>query len=130
MKLACVKAIAELAEAEQNDEVALAYAGQELTFGPDYIIPKPFDPRLIVKIAPAVAQAAALSGVARRPIEDLEAYRQKLMTLVYHTGQLMRRSEEHPSELQSLMRPSYAVFSSTKTQTNSPALHTTLTTSN
>src|SRR3546814_19607115 len=53
-------------------------------------ISKPFDPRLIVKIAPAVAQAAALSGVARRPIEDLEAYRQKLMTLVYHTGQLMR----------------------------------------
>src|SRR5690554_848678 len=90
MKLAYVKAIAELAEAEQNDEVALAYAGQELAFGPDYIIPKPFDPRLIVKIAPAVAEAAALSGVARRPIEDLEAYRQKLMSLVYHTGQLMR----------------------------------------
>src|SRR5690606_38614819 len=79
MKLACVKAIAELAEAEQNDEVALAYAGQELTFGPDYIIPKPFDPRLIVRIAPAVAQAAAESGVATRPIEDIEAYRQKLM---------------------------------------------------
>ncbi len=90
MKLACVKAIAELAEAEQNDEVAIAYAGQELAFGPDYIIPKPFDPRLIVKIAPAVAEAAMASGVARRPIEDLEAYRQKLMSLVYHTGQLMR----------------------------------------
>ncbi len=90
MKLACVKAIAELAEAEQNDEVATAYAGQELAFGPDYIIPKPFDPRLIVKIAPAVAEAAMASGVARRPIEDLEAYRQKLMSLVYHTGQLMR----------------------------------------
>lgn len=90
MKLACVKAIAELAEAEQNDEVAIAYAGEELTFGPDYIIPKPFDPRLIVKIAPAVAEAAAASGVARRPIADLEAYRQKLMSLVYHTGQLMR----------------------------------------
>ncbi len=90
MKLACVKAIAELAEAEQNDEVATAYAGQELAFGPDYIIPKPFDPRLIVKIAPAVAQAAMDSGVARRPIEDIEAYRQKLMSLVYHTGQLMR----------------------------------------
>ncbi|MBV6306460.1 NADP-dependent malic enzyme [Candidimonas humi] len=90
MKLACVKAIAELAEAEQNDEVANAYAGQELSFGPDYIIPKPFDPRLIVKIAPAVAAAAAASGVAARPIEDLEAYRQKLMSLVYHTGQLMR----------------------------------------
>lgn len=90
MKLACVKAIAELAEAEQNDEVALAYADQELSFGPDYIIPKPFDPRLIVKIAPAVAEAASASGVARRPIEDIEAYRQKLMSLVYHTGQLMR----------------------------------------
>ena len=90
MKLACVKAIAELAEAEQNDEVALAYADQELSFGPNYIIPKPFDPRLIVKIAPAVAEAASASGVARRPIEDIEAYRQKLMSLVYHTGQLMR----------------------------------------
>jgi malate dehydrogenase (oxaloacetate-decarboxylating)(NADP+) len=90
MKLACVKAIAELAQAEQNDEVALAYAGQELEFGPNYIIPKPFDPRLIVKIAPAVAQAAADSGVAARPIQDMEAYRQKLMSFVYHSGQLMR----------------------------------------
>jgi len=90
MKLACVRAIAELAQAEQNDEVANAYAGQELSFGPDYIIPKPFDPRLIVKIAPAVAKAAMDSGVARRPLEDVEAYRQKLMSLVYHTGQLMR----------------------------------------
>ena len=90
MKLACVKAIAALAEAEQNDEVARAYAGQELTFGADYIIPKPFDPRLIVEIAPAVAQAAADSGVALRPIEDMQAYRQKLMAFVYHSGQLMR----------------------------------------
>ncbi|OWT70350.1 MULTISPECIES: NADP-dependent malic enzyme [unclassified Achromobacter] len=90
MKLACVKAIAELAEAEQNDEVARAYPGQDLTFGPEYIIPKPFDPRLIVQIAPAVAQAAADSGVAARPIEDMEAYRQKLMGFVYHSGQLMR----------------------------------------
>lgn len=90
MKLACVKAIAELAQAEQNDEVALAYAGHDLTFGPEYIIPKPFDPRLIVQIAPAIAQAAADSGVAARPIEDIEAYRQKLMGFVYHSGQLMR----------------------------------------
>ncbi|MEO6958786.1 MAG: NADP-dependent malic enzyme [Burkholderiaceae bacterium] len=90
MKLACVKAIAELAQAEQNDEVANAYAGEELSFGPEYIIPKPFDPRLIIKIAPAVAEAAAASGVAARPIKDMEAYRQKLMTLVYHSGQLMR----------------------------------------
>lgn len=90
MKIACVHAIAELAQAEQNDEVANAYAGEELSFGPEYIIPKPFDPRLIVKIAPAVAQAAMDSGVARRPIEDMEAYRQKLISLVYHSGQLMR----------------------------------------
>ncbi|MFQ1065065.1 NADP-dependent malic enzyme [Bordetella trematum] len=90
MKMACVHAIAELAQAEQNDEVARVYAGEELSFGPDYIIPKPFDPRLIVQIAPAVAQAAADSGVAARPIEDIEAYRQKLMGFVYHSGQLMR----------------------------------------
>src|SRR5690606_16041934 len=66
------------------------YADQDLSFGPDYIIPKPFDPRLIVKLAPAVAQAAMDSGVARRPIEDMEAYRQKLMGMVYRTGPLMR----------------------------------------
>ena len=90
MKLACVRAIAELAEAEPNDEVATAYAGQDLSFGPEYIIPKPFDPRLIVKLAPAVAQAAMDSGVARRPMEDMEGYRQKLMGMVYRTGPLMR----------------------------------------
>jgi len=90
MKLAAVKAIAALAEAEQSDEVAQAYAGQDLSFGPEYIIPTPFDPRLIVMIAPAVAEAAAKSGVAKRPIQDLEAYKQKLMASVYHTGQLMR----------------------------------------
>jgi len=90
MKLACVKAIAKLAQAEQNDEVARAYAGQELSFGADYIIPKPFDPRLIVEIASAVAQAAADSGVALRPIEDMDAYRAKLTAFVYHSGQLMR----------------------------------------
>jgi len=90
MKLAAVHAIAELAQAEQNDEVARAYVGQALDFGPDYIIPKPFDTRLIVQIAPAVAQAAADSGVALRPIADMEAYRQKLMSFVYHSGTLMR----------------------------------------
>lgn len=89
MKLACVKAIAELAQAEQSDEVAQAYAGQDLSFGPDYIIPKPFDPRLIMLIAPAVAEAAEKSGVARRPIKDLDAYREKLQAMVYHSGQLM-----------------------------------------
>ena len=90
MKLAAVKAIAELAQSEQSDEVAQAYQGQELSFGPEYIIPKPFDPRLIVKIAPAVAKAAAESGVALRPIQDMHAYEQKLLEYVYHSGQLMR----------------------------------------
>jgi malate dehydrogenase (oxaloacetate-decarboxylating)(NADP+) len=90
MKLACVREIAALAKAEISDEVAGAYAGQELRFGPDYIIPKPFDARLILRIAPAVAQAAAESGVATRPIADLDAYRQSLMRFVYQTGMLMR----------------------------------------
>ena len=90
MKLACVREIAALAKAETSDEVAVAYAGQELTFGPEYIIPKPFDSRLILRIAPAVAEAAAASGVATRPIEDLEAYRQSLTRFVYQTGMVMR----------------------------------------
>ena len=90
MKLACVREIAELAKAEISDEVAGAYAGQELRFGPDYIIPTPFDSRLILRIAPAVAKAAAESGVATRPIADLEAYRQSLTRFVYQTGMLMR----------------------------------------
>ncbi|RYG86427.1 NADP-dependent malic enzyme, partial [bacterium] len=78
MKLACVQEIAELAKAEVSEEVASAYAGQDLGFGTDYIIPKPFDSRLILRIAPAVAAAAAASGVATRPIGDLEAYRERL----------------------------------------------------
>ncbi len=90
MELACVKAIAELAEAEQSDVVASAYGGQELSFGPDYIIPRPFDPRLIVNIAPAVARAAMDSGVATRPIADFHAYRQKLLSFVYHSGSIMK----------------------------------------
>ncbi|WP_159990738.1 NADP-dependent malic enzyme [Pelistega ratti] len=90
MKLACVHAIAELAQAEQSDEVASAYKGQSLEFGPDYIIPKPFDPRLIVKIAPAIAQAAMDSGVATKPITDMDAYRAQLSNFVYHSGQFMR----------------------------------------
>jgi len=90
MKLACVNAIAELAEAEANDAVAAAYAGQDLTFGPEHIIPKPFDPRLIAAIAPAVAAAAAASGVAARPIKDLDAYRDRLAQQVYHTGLFMK----------------------------------------
>ena len=90
MKLACVREIAALAKAEASDEVAAAYAGKELKFGPDYIIPTPFDVRLILRIAPAVAQAAAESGVASRPIADLEAYRQQLTRFVYQTGMVMR----------------------------------------
>ncbi|HOB96893.1 MAG TPA: NADP-dependent malic enzyme, partial [Aquabacterium sp.] len=90
MKLACVREIAALAKAETSDEVAAAYAGQALSFGPDYIIPKPFDVRLILRIAPAVAQAAAESGVATRPITDLDAYRQQLTRFVYQTGMVMR----------------------------------------
>ena len=90
MKLACVGAIARLAEAEANDTVAEAYAGQDLTFGPDYIIPKPFDPRLMAAIAPAVAQAAADSGVAARPIDDMDAYRARLGEMIYHTGFFMK----------------------------------------
>ncbi|MCI1190928.1 NADP-dependent malic enzyme [Calidifontimicrobium sp. SYSU G02091] len=90
MKLACVREIAALAKAETSDEVAAAYAGQDLSFGPDYLIPKPFDSRLILRIAPAVAQAAVESGVATRPIADLDAYRQSLTRFVYQTGMVMR----------------------------------------
>ncbi len=90
MKLACVREIAALAKAETPPEVAAAYAGQELTFGTDYLIPKPFDSRLILRIAPAVARAAAESGVATRPITDHEAYRQSLNRFVYQTGMVMR----------------------------------------
>ena len=89
MKLACVHEIAALAKAEISEEVANAYAGQKLAFGVDFIIPKPFDSRLILRIAPAVAAAAERSGVATRPIKDLEAYRQELLRFVYSTGMLM-----------------------------------------
>jgi malate dehydrogenase (oxaloacetate-decarboxylating)(NADP+) len=90
MKLACVREIADLTKADISEEVATAYAGQELAFGPDYIIPKPFDSRLILRIAPAVAKAAQASGVATRPIEDLDTYRQHLTRFVYQTGMFMR----------------------------------------
>jgi malate dehydrogenase (oxaloacetate-decarboxylating)(NADP+) len=90
MEIASVHAIAELAQAEQSEVVAAAYAGANLSFGPEYLIPKPFDPRLMMKIAPAVAKAAADSGVAQRPVKDLEAYREKLQTFVYASGQTMR----------------------------------------
>ncbi len=90
MEVAAVRAIADLAQAEQDDVVASAYAGATLTFGPEYLIPKPFDPRLMMRIAPAVAQAAADSGVAQRPVSDLSAYRDKLQTLVYASGTTMK----------------------------------------
>ncbi len=90
MKLACVRAIAAMAHESVTSEVANAYPGQQLEFGPEYLIPKPFDPRLILVIAPAVAQAAADSGVARRPIADMDAYREQLKSFVYRTGVRMR----------------------------------------
>jgi len=90
MKLACVHAIADLAMAEQSDVVASAYGDQELKFGPEYLIPKPFDPRLIIKIAPAVAQAAMDSGVAERPLADMDAYIEKLTQFVYKTNLFMK----------------------------------------
>jgi len=103
MKLACVREIAALAKAEASVEVAAAYAGKELAFGPDYIIPTPFDVRLILRIAPAVARAAAESGVATRPIEDLDAYRQSLGRFVYQTGMFMRpvfaTAKAHPARI-------------------------------
>ncbi|WP_254599731.1 NADP-dependent malic enzyme [Cupriavidus gilardii] len=90
MEIAAAHAVAELARQEQSDIVATAYGIQDLSFGPEYLIPKPFDPRLIVKVAPAVAQAAMDSGVATRPIEDMEAYKLQLQQFVYHSGTLMK----------------------------------------
>ncbi|MDQ2733508.1 MAG: phosphate acyltransferase, partial [Pseudomonadota bacterium] len=90
MEIAAVQAIAELAQAESSEVVTAAYAGATLSFGREYLIPKPFDPRLMMRIAPAVAQAAAESGVAARPIADFDAYREKLQTFVYASGTAMR----------------------------------------
>ena len=90
MEIAAVRAMAELAQAEQSEVVAAAYAGEKLSFGPDYLIPKPFDPRLMIKIAPAVAQAAMDSGVAQNPITDMEAYRERLQAFVYASGTTMK----------------------------------------
>src|SRR5487761_2052881 len=90
MKRAAVYAIAELAEAEQSDEVAAVYGEENLSFGAEHLIPKPFDPRLITRIAPAVAQAAMDSGVAERPIADMEAYREQLSQFIYHSNMLMK----------------------------------------
>jgi malate dehydrogenase (oxaloacetate-decarboxylating)(NADP+) len=90
MEVAAVHAIAELAQAEQSEVVAAAYAGASLSFGPEYLIPKPFDPRLMMRIAPAVARAAMDSGVAQRPIADFDAYRERLQSFVYASGTTMK----------------------------------------
>ncbi len=90
MEIAAVHAIAELAQAEQSEVVAVAYAGEKLAFGPEYLIPKPFDPRLMTNIAPAVARAAAESGVAQRPIQDMQAYSERLRSFVYASGLVMK----------------------------------------
>ena len=105
MKIAAVRAIAELAHAEQSEEVAAAYGDAHLSFGRDYLIPKPFDPRLILKVAPAVAQAAMDSGVASRPIADMAAYRQQLNEFVYHSGLVMK-----PIFIAAKQKPARVVF--------------------
>lgn len=90
MEIAAVRAVAELARKEQSEVVTKAFHSQNLSFGPEYLIPKPFDPRLIVHIAPAVAKAAMESGVATRPIADLDAYKEQLQQFVYHSGTFMK----------------------------------------
>ncbi len=103
MKIACVKALADLAMRESSDIVASAYGDAPSGFGPEYLIPKPFDPRLIVALAPAVAKAAMDTGVATRPIEDMAAYRQKLEQFVYRSGLVMRpvfdRAKQEPQRI-------------------------------
>ncbi|HTH97822.1 MAG TPA: NADP-dependent malic enzyme [Stellaceae bacterium] len=103
MKIACVKALADLALAEPSDMVAAAYGDAELIFGPDYLIPKPFDPRLITTLAPAVAKAAMESGVATRPITDFDAYHERLSQFVFRSGLVMKpvidRAKQDPKRL-------------------------------
>jgi malate dehydrogenase (oxaloacetate-decarboxylating)(NADP+) len=103
MKLACVRAIADLARADVSDVVAAAYGKPDIRFGPDYLIPRPFDPRLITTVAPAVAQAAVESGVATRPLADIEAYRRSLQRFVYTSGTIMQpvfaAAAEHPKRI-------------------------------
>ena len=103
MKIACVKALAGLARAEGSEIVAKAYGEQETNFGADYLIPKPFDPRLITEIAPAVVKAAMKSGVATRPIEDFDAYEQQLLQFVWRTGFVMKpvfdRARQNPKRV-------------------------------
>src|SRR5262249_15190157 len=90
MEIAAVHAIAQLAQEESSDIVASAYGIDNMSFGPEYLIPKPFDPRLMMRIAPAGAQAACKTGVASRPIADFAAYREQLQQFVYHSGTFMK----------------------------------------
>lgn len=103
MKVACVKALADLATAETTDLVQKAYGGKPMTFGPDYLIPKPFDPRLLSRVGPAVAKAAMETGVATRPIADLEAYRYQLARFAYRSSQVMspivEQARKHPKRV-------------------------------
>ncbi len=103
MKIACVHAIANLAKAESTDVVAKYYQDESLVYGPEYILPKPFDPRLVTTVAPAVAQAAIDSGVATRPFESIEKYRDSLLRLVYRSGSVMRpvfeRAQQEPKRI-------------------------------
>ncbi len=109
MKVACVKALADLAMAEPIDRVQKAYAGEPLRFGPEYLIPKPFDPRLIFEVAPAVARAAMETGVATRPIEDLDGYRRSLARYAYRSTQVMSPVLERAKQLSS-QKPKRVVF--------------------
>jgi malate dehydrogenase (oxaloacetate-decarboxylating)(NADP+) len=108
MKLACVRAIAELARADVSDVVAAAYGGQDIRFGPDYLIPRPFDPRLITTVAPAVAHAAMESGVATRPLPDLKAYKTQLQRYVYTSGTVMQPVFAAAAAAEPLPRIAYA----------------------
>ncbi len=109
MEIAVVRAIAELAQVEQSDIVASTYGIDNLSFGPEYLIPKPFDPRLMIKIAPAVAKAAEECGVAARPIKDMQAYIEKLQQFVYHSGTFMKPlfqvAKKAPDELKRIVYP-------------------------
>ncbi|MCX8133582.1 MAG: NADP-dependent malic enzyme [Roseococcus sp.] len=121
MKVAAADAIAALARVEASEVVAAAYGGQAPVFGPDYIIPKPFDPRLILEVAPAVAKAAMETGVARRPIADFAAYRQELARFVFRSGNLMRPVQELARR-----RPARVVFAEGEDERTLRAVQTVL----
>jgi malate dehydrogenase (oxaloacetate-decarboxylating)(NADP+) len=118
MKMAAVNAIADLAMADSSETVAMAYGGKNLTFGPDYLIPKPFDLRLIMKVAPAVARAAMESGVATRPIKNLEAYSEQLSRFVFRSGVLMKpvfsKARQEPKRLVMAEGESHRVIRATQ----------------